>query len=377
MVIQSSNVNLVSSRDYSRSIKGSRKVTEWQDSNPANCRVTTTNYSYTYDEQSLYNNYNDLGKLQNSNSNSNSQTMNPFNGIGISQSEASQPDSLAAYIESTRKVFYSLLELLFRAKKKLDYSDMNKAGSTTLNLMSGNAGSDVISLNGSNVWNRVTEEKYTLKESEFTEFGSTGTAVTADGRKISFNVSFSLGREFCREYNMESMEQYERVVTDPLVINLDSNPVSLSDKTFLFDINNDGVKEEISALSESSGFLAFDRNGDGIINDGSELFGTASGDGFADLAAYDSDGNGWIDEADEIFSKLKVWIKTEDGKDMLLSLKEADVGAIYLGRTKSSFSLNDKDNNVNGIIRNTGIFLHESGDAGTIQQIDLANHSGV
>lgn len=375
MIIQSSNVNMVSSRDYSKSIKGSRKVTEWQDSNPANCRVTTTKYSYTYDEQSLYNNYNDLGKLWNSNSNSGSQTVNPYS-MAVSQSAASsQPDSLSAYIESTRKTFYSLLELLFRAKKKFDYSDMDKKGSRTLNLISDIEGSDVISLNGSNVWNRVTEEKYTSKESEFTEFNSTGVAVTADGRKISFNVSFSLSREFSREYNMDSMEQYERVLTDPLVINLDSNPVSLSDKTFLFDIDNDGVKEEISALSETSGFLAFDRNGDGIINDGSELFGTASGDGFADLAAYDSDGNGWIDEADEIFSKLKVWVKTSDGKDILLSLKEADVGAIYLGKAKSSFSLNDKDNNVNGIIRNTGIFLHESGDAGTIQQIDLANHS--
>ncbi len=39
------------------------------------------------------------------------------------------------------------------------------------------------------------------------------------------------------------------------------------------------------------------------INDGSELFGTSSGDGFKDLATYDEDENGWIDENDSIFSK--------------------------------------------------------------------------
>ena len=75
-------------------------------------------------------------------------------------------------------------------------------------------------------------------------------------------------------------------------------------------------------------FLALDKNGDGRMNDGSELFGTASGDGFKDLAAYDEDGNGWIDENDSIYSQLKIWTKDENGKDHLIDLKDADVGAI-------------------------------------------------
>jgi len=61
------------------------------------------------------------------------------------------------------------------------------------------------------------------------------------------------------------------------------------------------------------------------------------------LKAYDSDGNGWIDEADEIYSKLKVWVRDSDGKERLLSLKEADVGAIYLGSSKTEFSLKDDE----------------------------------
>ena len=85
-------------------------------------------------------------------------------------------------------------------------------------------------------------------------------------------------------------------------------------------------------------FLLLDRNEDGKINDGSELFGTKSGDGFRDLSEYDEDRNGWIDENDSVFSKLKVWTKDSEGNDKLLNLKQADVGAIYLGNIDTEFS---------------------------------------
>ena len=131
-------------------------------------------------------------------------------------------------------------------------------------------------------------------------------------------------------------------------------------------------REYISQLSAGSGYLALDKNGDGEINDGSELFGTASGDGFADLAQYDSDGNGWIDEADEIFDKLRIWSVDASGESTLIGLGKAGVGAIYLGSSDTEFSLNDMHNNTNAVIRKTGMFLYENGMAGTVQQLDLA-----
>ena len=109
------------------------------------------------------------------------------------------------------------------------------------------------------------------------------------------------------------------------------------------------------------------------INDGSELFGTKSGDGFGDLREYDSDGNGWIDENDDVFSKLKVWCKDENGKDILMDLKEADIGAIFLGEQQTEFSLGGADGYRDGVIRSTGVFLRESTDAaGTVQHVDLS-----
>ena len=61
---------------------------------------------------------------------------------------------------------------------------------------------------------------------------------------------------------------------------------------------------------------------------------------FSELAEYDSDGNGWIDENDEVYDQLKVWVKDENGKDKLLSLKEANVGAICLGQLQNNISCN-------------------------------------
>lgn len=209
-------------------------------------------------------------------------------------------------------------------------------------------------------------------EAEETNFSTEGTVVTASGKEISFNVEMTMSRSFYEQtaavVNMNAVR-----LTDPLVIHLDSEAAGVSDQKFYFDLDADGHEEQISRLQAGSGFLALDKNGDGIINDGSELFGTASGNGFADLAQYDQDGNGWIDEADEIFSKLLIWQKDENGKDVLRALGAAGVGAIYLGNVNTQFSVNSEtDNQTNAVVRQTGMFLYENGQAGTVQQIDLA-----
>lgn len=224
--------------------------------------------------------------------------------------------------------------------------------------------------------NLVTETKRvssSLVEAETVQVQAGGYVQTEDGRSISFGVTLNMSRAFASQVNIETTQQV--VMTDPLVINMDNLPAGTRDITFQFDIDCDGKMDEISMLREGSGFLALDKNGDGKINDGSELFGTKSGNGFSDLAVYDEDGNGWIDENDEIFSKLRIWSKDKDGNDVLKTLKEADVGAIYLGSTTSQFSITDKkDNTVQGAVRATGVYLKEStGMAGTVQQVDLAN----
>lgn len=232
---------------------------------------------------------------------------------------------------------------------------------------------DTASVGRTQVWQKITATSGTHLEYENSKFSTTGMAKTADGRELNFNVEVTLGRSLSQRIDTLTAESYTKILTDPLVINLDTNVTSLSDVKFKFDLDSDGKEEEVSSLGRGSGFLALDKNGDGKINDGSELFGTKSGDGFKDLEAYDEDHNGWIDENDSVYEKLKVWIKDEDGNDKLLSLKEADVGAIYLQNANTEFSFKDASGDLNGMLRKTGIYLKEStGQANTIAHVDLA-----
>ncbi|MCR5210161.1 MAG: hypothetical protein K6C99_08120 [Lachnospiraceae bacterium] len=217
-------------------------------------------------------------------------------------------------------------------------------------------------------------EYASYEESEQTDFMTTGTVITADGREICFGLSLAMSRSFKEEY-LKKTEVYAQNASnaiDPLVINLSGNIASVSDQKVMFDLDADGEPDSISRLNPDSGYLALDINGDGKINDGRELFGTESGDGFADLAKYDEDGNGWIDEADPIFAKLKIFVTDEEGHETLYRLKDKGVGAICLQKVDTDFSLNSlQDNKRNAQIRESGVFLYENGMAGTVQHIDL------
>lgn len=241
-------------------------------------------------------------------------------------------------------------------------SDVNEM-SSTLDLTSSGTGAGTL-------WTRVNAREISWLQKEDTAFSATGVAHTADGRTIEFGVELGMSRQTAGIF--QSLSQSDYVLTDPLVINIDTGAASVTDQKFYFDLDADGREEEISFARQGSGFLALDKNGDGIINDGSELFGTKSGDGFADLMAYDEDGNGWIDENDSVFDKLKVWTMDENGKKSLISLQKADVGAIYLGHVGTEFSLKDGYDRTNALIRSTGVYLKESGGVGTVQQVDLA-----
>lgn len=217
-----------------------------------------------------------------------------------------------------------------------------------------------------------TQESYFM-EQECTSFSTVGTVRTSDGREINFNVNVGMSREF-EQYYRSDLQLATFTMCDPLVINLDTDVAGLSDQTFYFDIDADGELDEVSQLGGGSGYLALDKNGDGVINDGSELFGTASGNGFADLAEYDEDGNGWIDENDAIWSKLKIWVKDENGNDVLYRLADKGVGAICLQNVSTDFTLKGDEGRTQGAVRNTGIFLYENGNVGTVQHVDVAKY---
>ncbi|MCJ8340955.1 MAG: hypothetical protein MJK10_21035 [Pseudomonadales bacterium] len=217
-------------------------------------------------------------------------------------------------------------------------------------------------------------EQHIYTEKEQLHVGTQGRITTEDGRQIDFMLQLNMQRDFSLEQSLQ-IQSSERVMMDPLVINLGAGAASLTSNSFSFDLNADGHREQISFVGSGSGFLALDINEDGVINDGSELFGTQGQNGFAELANYDSDNNQWIDENDAIFDKLKVWTRDEHGQDQLVSLKEAGVGAIYLGSSVGSFDLTDAENNLLGQVKRSGVFLTENGQVASIQELDIAVHN--
>ena len=216
----------------------------------------------------------------------------------------------------------------------------------------------------------TTRRVETLSESETTQFTAQGTVRTKDGRTLGF----ALDLDMCREFSCTSEEIHTNTVAlrDPLVLSFDGKACELADKRFTFDLDADGQPDSIPFLAPDSGFLAIDRDQDGRIADGSELFGTRSGDGFADLRTYDLDGNGWIDEADPVYDRLRVWRHEADGTDQVKDLREADIGAVYLGSAASAFKLANADGQTLGQVRSSGIYLRENGGVGVIQHVDLS-----
>lgn len=377
MIIQSDSIRMDSRRSYSSSQANYSNITRWNASGAmifslqdAQFRKEEIRQGQLSQAEDAETEITEKDGEQGSTKESLEDLMSRLQSTG-SVTRTSLQESVNALHKIRQQAIDYLLYILFGRK----YNDYDSAFSqdtdTDLSgaLSSANAGSTVSSDYGEG------GQDYTYfyySEQETTCFDAKGVVRTADGREIPFNMSVEMSRSFTQE--AESLIDFGKPrLCDPLVINLNGNVTDVSDQKFYFDLDADGNEESISMLASGNGFLALDKNGDGIINDGSELFGASSGNGFADLAQYDKDGNGWIDEADEIFKDLRVWVKDADGNDKLMNLSEAGVGAIYLGSRDTEFSLNDlSDNHTNGVIRKTGMFLYENGQAGTVQQLDLA-----
>ncbi|GLQ30808.1 hypothetical protein GCM10007876_12870 [Litoribrevibacter albus] len=218
-------------------------------------------------------------------------------------------------------------------------------------------------------------KQYTQSQIDQTQlFNGHGTVTTADGRVINFGLYLAMDRQERVATQSELLVQ-SRPMTDPLVINFGAETARLEDRFFDFDIDGDGVSEQIGTLAKGSGYLVFDRNHNGKVDDGTELFGSQSGSGFGELAQYDSDGNLWLDEGDPIFHELQVWVTSETGEESLMSLSEVGVGAIYLGSADADFDLVSPEGLALGRVKTNGVYLTEEGEVRSVQEIDLANQS--
>lgn len=210
-----------------------------------------------------------------------------------------------------------------------------------------------------------------IHEQESTRFEASGQVITRDGRRIDINLSLQMARSITQEEH-EILRIGARL-SDPLVINFDGDAAQLSQTRFEFDLDLDGQADQVPTLAGNRAFLALDQNSDGVINDGSELFGARSGNGFAELAQFDEDGNGFIDAGDSVFSRLRLWSPGAEGQGSLMTLASKNIGAIWLNAADTEFSLTSGMTESRlGVIRSSSIFLSEDGRVGTVQHVDLS-----
>lgn len=154
----------------------------------------------------------------------------------------------------------------------------------------------------------------------------------------------------------------------PLVLDLDGDGITLVGQNagVHFDMNNDGIADSTTWVGGNDGFLALDLNGDGIINNQSELFGNSATamNGFANLASYDENGDGVIDANDSIFSQLVVWQDSNmDGisqADEMHSLSYFNIASINLNAVASNQQIAD------GGLLATSTFTYTNGQTGVI-----------
>jgi hypothetical protein len=207
----------------------------------------------------------------------------------------------------------------------------------------------------------------TEHEVEATGVEIAASVTTADGRRLDVGVDLEMYQELARSVRA-GLTVGAPEPKDPLVLSFGTVPSLTSERVDL-DLDGDGAAESLPFVGDGLAYLAIDRDGDGAVSGGEELFGPRSGDGFSELAAYDVDGNGWIDEGDPVFGQLRLWGSPEGG---LVSLADRGVGAIGLANIASPFTLRG-GGEVLGQMRSTGLWLGENGTAGTVHQVDVVS----
>lgn len=204
-----------------------------------------------------------------------------------------------------------------------------------------------------------------LYEYERMDYATSLSLQNEDGsyNELSLSLSFSRELDIKRELSMSVAE-----FKDPLILNLGGNPKLLDSSTHDFDLDGDGQKESIPGLTKGVWFLAFDRNENGRIDDGTELFGAKTGDGFAELSEFDSNGNGLIENQDSHYTHLQLW----NGASALKSLSRSGVSAISLNAASTPFTFTDNQGEAIAQLRKTSVFVTDKQSLGAIHHVDIA-----
>lgn len=190
--------------------------------------------------------------------------------------------------------------------------------------------------------------------------------------------SYELNLKFRQNTSVEerigiSLEELGIKKVDPLVLDLDGNGIQLTEagKGAIFDVTADGKLDNTAWVKGNTALLTYDRNGNGVVDNGNELFGDQNGaaDGFEELGKYDTNGDRKITILDPIFKALKLYRDLNgDGKmskNEFSTLSELGIKALNLNFMRTSADING-----NSLILN-GSFEREDGSTGQLADVLL------
>ena len=167
---------------------------------------------------------------------------------------------------------------------------------------------------------------------------------------------------------------------DPLTLDLDNDGLETvgisTTNPIMFDHDGDGVKTATGWVKADDAFLVLDRNGNGTIDNGSELFGDSTplagggtaADGFAALAQEDTNNDGMVNASDTRFANLRIWQDTnQDGisqANELKTLAEVGISAISVAKTENSQLLSNGNQ-----LADLGSFIRTDGTTGSMGEV--------
>jgi len=195
-----------------------------------------------------------------------------------------------------------------------------------------------------------------------------------DGVARQLSYEFSLESEYT---SYQSFESSAAALKDPILVQFGSRGLGeIVDQTS-FDINQDNKLDDLPIFSGDVGYLVFDLNNNGKADNGQELFGPQSGNGFNEMQLLDSNENGFLDVDDEHYHQLYLWQpgtgsqSQTEGNGQWLSLAEADISAINLNAQASPFSFYDNQGEIQAQLRQSSFAITGSGHAVGVHQVDI------
>jgi len=128
-------------------------------------------------------------------------------------------------------------------------------------------------------------------------------------QELSLNYNFALSSE---RTSYSKVEMSAVALKDPLIVQFGAQGLGEIKGQKNFKINQDNKIDQLPIFSGDVGYLVYDQNNNQQADNGSELFGPKTGQGFAELALLDSNKNGFIDADDEQFDQLYLWQPSDD-----------------------------------------------------------------